>query len=158
MQARTTQSWLDLWFDVIWVSVMQQTQNLHVRETIRLLPPRALKEALPMTERSNETVVGSREAIKRILRKEDPRLLVVIGPCSIHDVNGGLEYAQRLNRLREELSDQLCLVMRVYFEKPRTTIGWKGFINDPRLDETFDMNEGLRLARKLLLEINEAGV
>jgi 3-deoxy-7-phosphoheptulonate synthase len=137
---------------------MQQTQNLHVRETIRLLPPRALKEALPMTERSNQTVVESRETIQRILRKEDRRLLVVIGPCSIHDVKGGLEYAQRLNRLRQELSDQLCLVMRVYFEKPRTTIGWKGFINDPLIDGSYDIETGLRKARQMLLQITDLGL
>ncbi|PYK01193.1 MAG: 3-deoxy-7-phosphoheptulonate synthase, partial [Verrucomicrobia bacterium] len=113
---------------------MQPTQNLHVKEIVRLLPPRALKEEFSMTERANQTVVEGREAVRRILRQEDPRLLLIVGPCSIHDVDGALEYAQRLSRLREELADQLEIIMRVYFEKPRTTIGWKGLINDPHLD------------------------
>src|SRR3989454_8818790 len=101
--------------------MMQPTQNLHVKEIVRLLPPRALKDEFPMTERANQTVVEGREIVKRILRGDDPRLLVIVGPCSIHDMDGALEYAQRLNRLREELAGQLHIVMRVYFEKPRTT-------------------------------------
>jgi len=137
---------------------MQQTQNLHVRESVRLLTPRALKAEFPMTERSNQAVVEGREAVKRILRKEDPRLLVIVGPCSIHDVDGALEYAKRLNRLREELSDQLCVVMRVYFEKPRTTVGWKGLINDPHLDGSYDIETGLKKARRLLLQITDTGL
>src|SRR5262249_47431261 len=111
--------------------MMQPTQNLNVREIVRLLPPRALKDEFPTTERSNHTVVQARETVKRILRGDASRLLVIVGPCSIHDVDGALEYARQLNRLREELADQLYIVMRVYFEKPRTTIGWKGLINDP---------------------------
>src|SRR4030095_2362528 len=101
---------------------MQPTQNLHVKEIVRLLPPRALKDEFPMTEGTNRTVVEGRETVKRILSGADPRLLVIVGPCSIHDANGALEYAEKLNRLRDELDDQLCVVMRVYFEKPRTTI------------------------------------
>src|SRR5213596_2075239 len=99
---------------------MQPTQNLHVKEIVRLLPPRALKDEFPMTEPANRTVVDGREAVQRILRREDPRLLIIVGPCSIHDVDGALTYARKLNRLRDELADQLCVVMRVYFEKPRT--------------------------------------
>jgi len=137
---------------------MQPTQNLHVRESVRLLPPKALKAELPMTERSNQTVVEGREAVKRILRTEDPRQLVIIGPCSIHDPVGALEYAEKLSRLREELADQLEIVMRVYFEKPRTTIGWKGLINDPHLDGSYDIESGLKKSRKLLLEITEMGL
>ena len=137
---------------------MQPTQNLHVKEIVRLLPPRALKEEVPMTEGANHTVFEGREAIKRILRQEDPRLLVIVGPCSIHDVSGALEYAQKLNRLRLELADQLCVVIRVYFEKPRTTIGWKGLVNDPRLDGSYDIESGLKKARQLLLAITTMGL
>jgi len=137
---------------------MQPTQNLHVKEIVRLLPPRELKDEFPMTERSNQTVVEGREIVKRILRGDDPRLLVIVGPCSIHDVDGALEYAQKLNRLREELADQLCVVMRVYFEKPRTTIGWKGLINDPHLDGSYDIDTGLKKARRLLLQITGMGL
>ena len=137
---------------------MFPTQNLHVKETVRLITPRALKAALPMTEASNRTVVAGRNQVTRILQRNDSRLLVVVGPCSIHDVEGALEYATRLNALREELSAQLCLVMRVYFEKPRTTIGWKGLINDPHLDGTHDIEVGLKLARKLLLDITNLGL
>ncbi len=137
---------------------MQPTQNLRVRESVRLLPPSALKAESPMTERSNQTVVEGREVVKRILRREDPRQLVIVGPCSIHDVEGALEYARSLSRLREELVDQLYIVMRVYFEKPRTTIGWKGLINDPHLDGSYDIETGLKTARKLLLQITETGL
>src|SRR5437667_6468584 len=137
---------------------MQPTQNLHVKEIVRLLPPRELKDEFPMTERSNQTVVEGREIVKRILRGNDPRLLVIVGPCSIHDVDGALEYAQKLNRLREELADQLYIIMRVYFEKPSTTIGWKGLINDPHLDGSYDIDTGLKKARRLLLSITGIGL
>src|SRR5947207_1776879 len=108
---------------------MLQTQNLHVKETVRLLTPQALKAQLPASENANRTVVQSRENVTRILEQNDPRLLVVVGPCSIHDVEGAREYAGRLLKLRQELAGQMEIVMRVYFEKPRTTIGWKGLIN-----------------------------
>jgi 3-deoxy-7-phosphoheptulonate synthase len=137
---------------------MQQTQNLRVRETVRLLTPGALKGEFPMTERSNQTVVEGREVVKRILGREDRRLLVIIGPCSIHDTDGALEYATKLNRLRGELSDQFCVAMRVYFEKPRTTIGWKGLINDPHLDGSYSIETGLKKARRLLLQITDMGL
>src|SRR5436309_14593671 len=101
---------------------MLPTQNLHVKETVRLTPPRELKVALPMTETSNQTVVAGRNGISSILKQTDGRLLIVLGPCSIHDTRGALEYAARLNALRHELADQFCIVMRVYFEKPRSTI------------------------------------
>src|SRR5512140_2575054 len=101
---------------------MLPTQDLNVLETVRVMPPRALKDELPMTENANRTVVEGREAVQRILRREDPRLLVIIGPCSIHDTRGALEYAAKLAHLRQQLSDKLCVVMRVYFEKPRTTV------------------------------------
>ena len=111
-----------------------------------------------MTERTNATVVNGRATVQRILRREDPRLLVVLGPCSIHDPRSALDYANRLAALAPDVQDQLFLVMRVYFEKPRTTIGWKGLINDPHLDGTYDVEEGLQVARKLLLDINELGI
>jgi 3-deoxy-7-phosphoheptulonate synthase len=137
---------------------MFPTQDLHVKEMVRLSPPRALKAALPMTEASNATVVLGRESIKGILQQKDARLLVVVGPCSIHDVTGALEYAGKLNALRRELADQMAIVMRVYFEKPRTSIGWKGLINDPHLDNTHDIETGLKTARRLLLDITGMGL
>jgi 3-deoxy-7-phosphoheptulonate synthase len=123
-----------------------------------LITPQALKAELPMTARANATVVEGREVVKRILRQEDSRLLIVVGPCSTHDTESALEYARRLNTLRGELVDQLYLIMRVYFEKPRTTVGWKGFINDPHLDGSYDIEAGLKKARRLLLQITEMGV
>jgi 3-deoxy-7-phosphoheptulonate synthase len=134
---------------------MLPTQNLHVKEAVRLLTPSALKTQLPAGETVNRGVVSSRQGISRILRQEDPRLLVVVGPCSIHDTKGALEYGSRLNALRKELSHQLEIVMRVYFEKPRTTIGWKGLINDPHLDGSYDIETGLKRARRLLLALAE---
>ena len=113
---------------------MYRTQDLHVREIVPLLPPRAIKAQSPTGDAANATVARSRERIIRILRQEDPRLLVVVGPCSIHDEKSALEYASRLSRLQKEFADQMEIVMRVYFEKPRTTIGWKGLINDPHMD------------------------
>jgi 3-deoxy-7-phosphoheptulonate synthase len=137
---------------------MFPTQNLHVRETVRLLTPRALKAELPTSEASNRTVFNSRRRVEQILRQEDPRLLVVVGPCSIHDVDGALEYAARLDKLRQELAQEMEIVMRVYFEKPRTTIGWKGLINDPHLDGSYDIETGLKKARQLLLELTALGM
>ena len=137
---------------------MQQTNDLRVVSNRRLLAPRALKAELPMSETATATVVSGRATVQRILRREDPRLLVVLGPCSIHDPKSALEYAGRLAALRAELEDQFYLVMRVYFEKPRTTIGWKGLINDPHLDGSYDVNEGIRSARKLLLDITDLGL
>ncbi len=137
---------------------MRPTQYLHVEKTIRLITPSALKAELPMTEAMNRTVVEGREVVKRILHQEDRRLLVVIGPCSIHNIDGALEYARKLNDLRRELNDQLYILMRVYFEKPRTTIGWKGLINDPHLDGSYDIETGLKTARRLLVEIAGLGL
>ncbi len=137
---------------------MFPTQNLHVKETVRLLTPRALKAEFPMSEASNRTVVASREKVASILRQEDNRLLVVIGPCSIHDADGALEYGRRLQGLRQEFDERLEIVMRVYFEKPRTTIGWKGLINDPHLDGSYDIDAGLKKARKLLLDLTALGM
>jgi 3-deoxy-7-phosphoheptulonate synthase len=137
---------------------MQQTHNLRVRETVRLMPPRALKAQSPMTEASNQTVVEGREVVQRILARKDPRMLVIVGPCSIHDEQAALEYAGRLNALRAEIEDQFCILMRVYFEKPRTTLGWKGLINDPHLDGSYDIEAGLKKGRRILLQITELGL
>src|ERR1700684_3462888 len=137
---------------------MYRTQDLHVKEIGPLLPPRALKAKKPVTDTANATVARSRERIIRILRQEDPRMLVVIGPCSIHERKSALEYAERLNALRKELAGSMEIVMRVYFEKPRTTIGWKGLINDPHLDGSQDIETGLKIARELLLEIVGMGL
>jgi 3-deoxy-7-phosphoheptulonate synthase len=137
---------------------MFPTQNLHVKETVRLSTPRALKNEFPMSEASNRTVVASRERVTRILEEKDSRFFVVVGPCSIHDVQGALEYATRLRALRKDLAGQMEIVMRVYFEKPRTTIGWKGLINDPHLDGSYDIETGLKKARKLLLELTAMGL
>jgi 3-deoxy-7-phosphoheptulonate synthase len=137
---------------------MFKTQDLHVREIVRLASPNAVKAAFPATPEAITTVAMSRERIIRILDQEDPRLLVVVGPCSIHDQRSALEYAQRLNSLRKELADRLEIVMRVYFEKPRTTIGWKGLVNDPHLDGSEDIEEGLKIARRLLVQITGMGL
>jgi 3-deoxy-7-phosphoheptulonate synthase len=137
---------------------MLPTHNLHVKESVRLIAPRNLKTELPMTETSNQTVVAGREAISAILNQQDRRLLVVVGPCSIHDPKGALEYASRLNRLRQDVSDHFCIVMRVYFEKPRTTVGWKGLIYDPQLDGSDNIQAGLKKARELLLQITGMGL
>src|SRR5882724_8353685 len=137
---------------------MYRTQDLHVKEIVRLSSPRELKAETPSSEAVNATVARSRERVIRILRQEDPRLLVVIGPCSIHDEKGALEYAEKLNALRKEFADRMEIVMRVYFEKLRTTIGWKGLINDPHLDGSQDIETGLKRARQLLLQITGMGL
>lgn len=137
---------------------MLPTQNLHVKEAVRLLTPRALKAELPTTEAASRSVVTSRRCVERILNQEDPRLLVVVGPCSIHDVRGALEYGTKLSALRRAVQERMEIVMRVYFEKPRTTIGWKGLINDPHLDGSNDIETGLKRARGLLLELTAMGL
>lgn len=138
--------------------MMEPTQDLRVASAKRLPTPSAVKGRLPMTEGANRTVVGSRAAVQRILARHDPRLLVIVGPCSIHDPNGAMDYARRLAVLHRELGDRLFIVMRVYFEKPRTTVGSKGLINDPHMDGTCDIEEGLHRGRKLLLDINSIGL
>jgi 3-deoxy-7-phosphoheptulonate synthase len=137
---------------------MTATQNVNVQSITPLVSPKALKSELSATSTANNVVIESRETIKAILRREDKRLLVLVGPCSIHDHKAALEYAGKLGKLRQELQDRLFVVMRIYFSKPRTTIGWKGLINDPCLDGSCDLAAGLRLARRILLEINELGV
>ena len=135
-----------------------QTENLRVERVTQLITPRELKRNLPLTGDSLNTVVRGRDAIRATLERRDPRLLVITGPCSIHDPAAALDYAKRLVELNHTVQNRLLLVMRVYFEKPRTTVGWKGFINDPHLDESFDMEYGLRAARKLMLDITALGL
>ncbi|MBV2120217.1 MAG: 3-deoxy-7-phosphoheptulonate synthase AroG [Candidatus Thiodiazotropha taylori] len=137
---------------------MKQTDDLRIKAIKELTPPAQIHQELPITEKASNTVFDARREIHRILHGEDDRLLVIIGPCSVHDPEAALDYASRLQPLRESLKDDLEIVMRVYFEKPRTTVGWKGLINDPTLDDRFEINSGLRLARKLLLNINDLGV
>ncbi len=134
------------------------TDDLRIREIKELAPPAHLLREFPCTDAASATVHDARMAAHRILHGMDDRLLVVIGPCSIHDPKAALEYARRLRGERERLAADLEIVMRVYFEKPRTTVGWKGLINDPDLDGSFRINHGLRLARELLMEINELGL
>jgi 3-deoxy-7-phosphoheptulonate synthase len=132
--------------------------NVNVAAQDVLLTPATVKQELPLTERAEETVLRGRNTVERILDRSDHRLMVVVGPCSIHDPAAALDYAGRLARLAEEVSDALYVVMRVYFEKPRTTTGWKGLINDPHMNDSFDIEEGLRRARKILLDVNELGL
>jgi 3-deoxy-7-phosphoheptulonate synthase len=134
------------------------TDDLRIKEIKELAPPAHLLREFPCDEKASATVFESRAAIHRILHGMDDRLVVVMGPCSIHDPDAALEYARRLKSERERLRADLEVVMRVYFEKPRTTVGWKGLINDPDLDGSFRINHGLRVARELLMEINAAGV
>ncbi|MEY6432679.1 3-deoxy-7-phosphoheptulonate synthase [Thioalkalicoccus limnaeus] len=134
------------------------TDDLRIREIRQVIMPRDLAEEMPITEAAAATVFHTRREIKRILHGEDDRLLVVVGPCSVHDPEAAYEYADRLRPIREALSEDLLILMRVYFEKPRTTVGWKGLINDPTLDGRFEIDKGLRLARRLLLDLNERGV
>ncbi|PID43847.1 MAG: 3-deoxy-7-phosphoheptulonate synthase [Proteobacteria bacterium] len=135
-----------------------RTDDVRINDTKELLPPVALLEKYPATEYAARTVFENRNAIHRILNDEDHRLLVIIGPCSIHDPKAALEYGEKLLRLREKHQAHLDIVMRVYFEKPRTTVGWKGLINDPYLDNSFQINDGLRIGRKLLLDLNNLGI
>ena len=137
---------------------LKKTYDLHVEEFIHLVSPRALEKELPMTRKATETILTGRETIENILSKKDKRILVIVGPCSIHEMKAVMEYAEKLNRLRQKIAETLYVVMRVYFEKPRTTVGWKGLINDPGLDGSCDMEAGLRIARKLLLQITEMGL
>jgi 3-deoxy-7-phosphoheptulonate synthase len=137
---------------------MLRTQNLHVAKTETLVPPAELKAELPASDTVYEVVVRARGVVREMIAGRDRRLLAVVGPCSIHDPTAALEYAHRLAALSERLEDKIFVVMRVYFEKPRTTIGWKGLINDPHLNGTHDMQLGLKLARKLLLDINALGL
>ncbi|WP_305371591.1 3-deoxy-7-phosphoheptulonate synthase [Photobacterium leiognathi] len=135
-----------------------QLNNVHIEDESVLITPAKLKQNLPVSEQALSFVEQSRETIADIIHKRDHRLLVVCGPCSIHDVEQAKAYGQKLKQLAEELSDQLYIVMRVYFEKPRTTVGWKGLINDPHIDGSFAVEEGLHIGRQLLVDLVEEGI
>jgi 3-deoxy-7-phosphoheptulonate synthase len=135
-----------------------RTEDLRIQRTKVVLPPVFLEEELPTTETAAETVYRARAEVTRILEAKDHRLVVIAGPCSIHDTEAAIEYAKLLKQASEKYSRDLCIIMRVYFEKPRTTVGWKGLINDPHLDGSFQINDGLRIARRLLLDLAELGV
>ena len=135
-----------------------KTDDLRIREIKELVPPARLLGELPLSEKAARTTYETRLTIHRILHGADDRVLVIIGPCSIHDVKAAKEYAGKLKEVKERLAADLLVVMRVYFEKPRTTVGWKGLINDPRLDGSFSINDGLRIARELLVDLNQSGM
>lgn len=132
--------------------------NVNVRSQDILITPEQLKKEIPMTDKARETVLSGREQIENILDGKDNRLIVVVGPCSIHDIKAAKDYAARLKKLAEEVKDTLLIVMRVYFEKPRTTVGWKGLINDPHMDDSFQIEEGLHIGRQLLVDLAEMGL
>ena len=132
--------------------------NINIRDEALLLTPEQLKTELPLSAKLVEQIDGFRKEIADIIHGRDDRKLIVIGPCSIHDPKAAIEYARKLKALSDKVSDKLFLVMRVYFEKPRTTIGWKGLINDPNLDGSFDIEKGLRISRQLCLEIAKIGI
>jgi 3-deoxy-7-phosphoheptulonate synthase len=136
----------------------ERTNNVNVISQDLLLTPAEIKRRLPITPKAEEFVLQSRDTLQRILDRQDPRLFVIVGPCSIHDLRAARDYAQRLKQLAAAVADTLFIVMRVYFEKPRTTVGWKGLINDPYMDDSFHIEEGLQMARGLLLELAEMGV
>src|ERR671924_1921331 len=135
-----------------------KTDDLRIREIKELLPPAHVLLEIAITKRAAQTVYETRQDIHRILHGADDRLLAIMGPCSIHDVKAAKEYAGKLKDAKDRLAADLLIVMRVYFEKPRTTVGWKGLINDPHLDGSFKINDGLRIGRQLLLELNDMGV
>ena len=134
------------------------TDDIRISGMSEIAAPEQVHDEYPMSEVAARTTHDTRIAIHDILQGEDDRVLAIVGPCSIHNPDAALEYAQHIKRMREELGEELLIVMRVYFEKPRTTVGWKGLINDPNLDDSFEINKGIRLARKLLLDLNEMGV
>ena len=138
--------------------MLRRTDDLRIKDVRPLISPAILIEEIPNSERASNVVADARAAITNIIAGADPRLLVVAGPCSIHDTKAAFEYAERLGELADRFKDHLLIVMRSYFEKPRTSIGWKGLINDPDLDESYHINKGLRLARKLLLDVNDLGL
>ncbi|MCE2999791.1 MAG: 3-deoxy-7-phosphoheptulonate synthase AroG [Betaproteobacteria bacterium] len=138
--------------------MLHRTDDLRIKEIKELAPPTHLLREFPLTEKAADTTFQARQEIHRILHGADDRLLVIMGPCSVHDVKAAKEYAGKLFEAKKKLAADLLVVMRVYFEKPRTTVGWKGLINDPKLDGSYQINEGLRIARQLLLELNETGM
>ena len=137
---------------------MKQTYDVNVKSFKSLISPEKIKDKLPIPDDAVKTVINGRHDIENILTKKDNRLLVIAGPCSIHDTDAALEYAERMKQLKNRVKEKINLVMRVYFEKPRTTVGWKGLINDPSLDSSYNINKGLEKARSLLIEINRLGL
>ena len=135
--------------------MLHNTDNIRIISSAPMVSPNTLIEKLPLSEKAASVVVSARNTIKNVLYGNDNRLMVLVGPCSIHDTKAAMEYAHNLSKLKDELSEDLFIVMRVYFEKPRTTVGWKGLINDPYLDESFDIDKGLETARKLLVDLGE---
>lgn len=140
------------------MTIDEQLRNVHIVSQEPLLTPRDLREAIPVSDQAAETVLKGRQVIQNILDRKDNRIFVVTGPCSIHDINAAMEYAERFKQLAGEVAEHIYLVMRVYFEKPRTTVGWKGFINDPDLDDSFNITKGLHLGRQLLLDLATMGI
>jgi 3-deoxy-7-phosphoheptulonate synthase len=138
--------------------MLRQTDDLRITQVRPLIPPAILLEEIPISERASNVISNTRLAVAGAIKGRDPRLVIIAGPCSIHDTAAALEYARRLAPLAERYAGQLIVIMRSYFEKPRTSVGWKGLINDPDLDETFHINKGLRMARQLLLDVNELGL
>lgn len=136
----------------------QQNENIHIQSETVLITPAELKAALPASDSVYQFIHESRQTVANIVQKKDPRFLVICGPCSIHDVEAAKDYAKRLKQLHDKYKDTLYIVMRVYFEKPRTTVGWKGLINDPHMDDSFDIEHGLKVARELMLWISELGL
>lgn len=137
---------------------MEATQDLHIKSIRKLITPAELKQQIPMTEAANDTVVTARNTVKKIMAGGDDRFIIITGPCSIHDPEIAYDYARRLKPLIDKYDDKLVILMRVYFEKPRTTVGWRGLINDPGLDGTRDVEKGIALGREILMKINEIGV
>ncbi|MBP9046490.1 MAG: 3-deoxy-7-phosphoheptulonate synthase, partial [Moraxellaceae bacterium] len=133
-------------------------ENVNIRSVELLITPEALKREMPLSEKAGNTVLAGRETVRNILDGKDHRVFLVLGPCSIHDVKAAHEYAERLKALSDEVADTLYIIMRVYFEKPRTTVGWKGLINDPYMDDSFKIQDGLHIGRRLLLDLNEMGL
>ena len=138
--------------------MLRKTDDLRITQVRPLIPPAILLEEIPISERASHVVCDTRLAVAAAIGGADSRLVIVVGPCSIHDAKAGLEYAERLRPLAERYADHLVVIMRAYFEKPRTSVGWKGLINDPDLDESYHINKGLRLARRLLLDVNDMGL
>ena len=134
------------------------TSNLNINTIESIYPPNSIKNRLPINTDLVEKITEWRETVAKIVNGQDNRIITIVGPCSIHDPKAALEYAKYLVEMKKNFQDELFVIMRVYFEKPRTTIGWKGLINDPKLDDTFKINEGLEIARKLLIDINSMGI
>ncbi len=137
---------------------MKSINNLRVRQIKPLISPALLLEELPLKKKESDFTRAQRQAVAGIIQGQDKRLVAIVGPCSIHDPKAALEYAEKLSQLAQKLQDKLLILMRVYFEKPRTTVGWKGLINDPHLNDSYDINHGLKLARKVMLEITKMGL